>query len=104
MCCADPPEFAVPSQIVTVNAARNEVFTFDCTPSGGNPAVYSYTFLKDSVLVTEGVSGSVLTINPVERSNRGMYTCTANNTAGTAVVTRDLFVVGEFVCKEWLYV
>ena len=104
MCCADPPEVAVPSQNVTRNAARNEVFTFDCTPSGGNPAVYSYTFLKDSVPVTEGVSGSVLTINPVERSSRGMYTCTANNTASTAVVTRNLFVVGEFVCKEWLHV
>ena len=57
--------------------------------------MYSYTFLKDSVLVTEEVSGSVLTINPVVRSSRGMYTCTTNNTAGTAVVTRNLFVVGE---------
>ena len=95
MCCADPPEFTVPSQNVTRDAARNDSFTFDCTPSGGNPAVYSYTFLKDSVPVTEGVSGSVLTINPVVRSSRGMYTCTANNTAGTAGVTRNLFVVGE---------
>ena len=87
---------------MTINAARNEVFTigsesftFDCTPSGGNPAVYSYTFLKDNVPVTEGVSGSVLTINPVVRSSRGMYTCTANNTAGTGNVTRNLFVFGE---------
>ena len=96
----DPPEFAVPSQNVTRNAARSEAFTFDCTPSGGNPAVYSYTFLKGSVLVTEGVSGSVLTLNPVERVDEGTYTCTANNTAGTAVVTWNLFVVGEFVCKE----
>ena len=95
MCCADPPEFTVPSQNVTRSAASSEVFTFDCTPSGGNPAVYSYTFLKDSVPVTEGVNGSVLTINPVVRSSRGMYTCTASNTAGTAVVTRNLFVVGE---------
>ena len=95
MCCADPPEFIVTSQNVTRNAARNEVFTFDCTPSAGNPAVYSYTFVKNSVPVTEGVSGSVLTINPVVRSSRGMYTCTATNTAGTAVVTRNLFVVGE---------
>ena len=58
--------------------------------------MYSYTFLKESVPVTEGVSGSVLTINPVVRSSRGMYTCTANNTAGTTVVTRTLFVIGEF--------
>ena len=72
--------------------------TSDFTPSGGNPAVYSYTFLKDSVPVTEGVSGPVLTINPVVRSSRGVYTCTANNTAGTAVVTRNLFVVGDLVC------
>ena len=95
MCCADPPEFIITSQNVNFNATGSEVFTFDCTPSGGNPAVYSYTFLKDSVPVTEGVSGSVLTINPVVRSSSGMYTCTANNTAGTAVVTQNLFVVGE---------
>ena len=57
--------------------------------------MYSYTFLKDSVLVTEGVSGSFLTINPVVRSSRGMYTCTATNTAGAAVVTCNLFVNGE---------
>ena len=60
--------------------------------------MYSYTFLKDSVPVTEGVSGSILTINPVVRSSRGMYTCTANNTAGAAGVTQNLFVVGELVC------
>ena len=94
MCCADPPEFTVPSQNMNFNATGSEVFTFDCTPSGGNPAVYSYTFLQDSVPVTEGVSGSVLTINPVVRSSRGMYTCTANNTAGTGNVTRNLFVNG----------
>ena len=95
MCCADPPEFTVTSQNVTINTIGSEVFTFDCTPNDGNPAVYSYTFLKDSVSVTEGVSGSVLTINPVVRSSRGMYACTASSTAGTAVVTRNLFVVGE---------
>ena len=95
MCCADPPEFIVPSQSVNLNATGSEVFTFDCTPSDGNPAVYSYTFNKNGTLTTEGVSGSVLTINPVVRSSRGMYTCTANNTAGTAVVTRNLF------CEWW---
>ena len=94
MCCADPPEFTVPSQSVNLNATGSEVFTFDCTPSGGNPAVYSYTFLKDSVPVAEGVSGPVLTINPIVRSSRGVYICTANNTVGTAVVTWNLFVNG----------
>ena len=95
MCCADPPEFTVTSQNRTRNAARNESFTFDCTPSDGNPAVYSYTFIRNSAPVTEGVSGPVLTINPVLRSSRGMYTCTVNDTAGTAVVNWNLFVVGE---------
>ena len=93
--CADPPEFTVPSQSVTRFATGDESFTFDCTPSGGNPAVYSYTFRKGSVVVTEGVSGSVLTINPVVRGSRGVYTCEANNTVGMATVTRDLFVNGE---------
>ena len=102
MCCADPPEFTVTSQNVTINTIGSEVFTFGCTPSDGNPAVYSYTILKNSALVTEGVSGSVLTINLVVMSSRGMYTCTGNNTAGTAVVIRNLFVVGE-LCVKWLH-
>ena len=67
--CADPPEYTVPSQRVTRFATGDESFTFDCTPSGGNPAVYSYTFRKGSVVVTEGASGSVLTINPVVRGS-----------------------------------
>ena len=92
----DPPEFAAPNQNVTRSALLRESFVFDCIPSGGSPAVYSYTFTKSGNPITGGeVSGSVLTINPVERSSRGVYTCTANNTAGTAVVTRNLFVVGE---------
>ena len=85
---------------MTRNAVRNESFTFDCTPSGGNPAVYSYTFQKGSVVVTEGVSGSVLTINPVVRGDEGTYTCEANNTVGIATVTWNLFVVGECVYKN----
>ena len=95
MCCADPPEFTITSQIVNFNDTGSEVFTFNCTPSDGNPAVYNYTFNKNGNLTTEGVNGSVLTINPVVRSSRGVYTCTANNTAGTAVVTRNLFVNGK---------
>ena len=92
-----PPGLAVPSQNVTINNTGSEVFTFDCTPNGGNPAVYSCTFLKGRVLVTGGVNGSVLTINPVERGDEGTYTCTANNTAGGVVTTWNLFVVGECV-------
>ena len=61
--------------------------------------MYSYTFRKGSVVVTEGVSGSVLTINPIVRGSRGVYMCEANNTVGIATVTRNLFVVGEFVCE-----
>ena len=94
MFCADPPEFTIPSQNVT-RFATGKSFTFDCTPSGGNPAVYSYTFRKGSVVVTEGVSGSVLTINPVVRGSRGVYLCEANNTVGMATVIRNLFVNGE---------
>ena len=97
----DLPEFIVPSQNVTRNAAQNESFTFDCTPSGGNPAVYSYTFRKGSDVVTEGVSGSVLTINPVVRGDKETYTCEVNNTSGSTTVTHNLFVVGEFMSKMW---
>ena len=80
---------------MSINAAENGSFIFDCTPSGGNPAVYSYTFRKGSVVVTEGVSGSVLIINPVVRGSRGVYTCEANNTVGMAVISQTLFVNGE---------
>ena len=95
MYCTDPPELAAHDQNVTISALLNESFVFDCTPSGGNPAVYSYTYKRSGNPITEGVSGSVLTINPVERSSRGVYTCTANNTVGSLVVTWNLFVVGE---------
>ena len=61
--------------------------------------MYSYTFRKGSVVVTEGVSGSVLTINPVVRGGEGTYTCEVTNSAGVTTVTRNLFVVGEFVCE-----
>ena len=57
--------------------------------------MYSYRFNKKGNPTRQGVSGPVLTINPVVRSSRGMFTCTANNTAGTTVVTWNLFVVGE---------
>ena len=92
--CADPPEFTVPSQNFT-RFATGESFTFDCTPSGGNPAVYSYTFRKGSIVVTEGVSGSVLTINPVVRGSRGVYTCEASNAVGMATVSWNLFINGK---------
>ena len=95
----DPPEFTAPSQNVTRNAAQNESFTFDCTPSAGNPAVYNYTFQKGSDVVTEGVNRSVLTINPVVRGSRGVYTCEAANIVGMATITQNLFVTGEFVYK-----
>ena len=104
MYCTDPPEFIAPLQNVTRSALLNERFVFDCTPSAANPPVTRYTFKKNGNLTTEGVNGSVFTINPVERGNEGTYTCAVNNTAGPAVVTRNLFVNGEFVCKEWLHV
>ena len=53
--------------------------------------MYSYTFQKGSVVVTEGVSGSVLTINPVVRGDEGTYTCEVNNTVGMATVTWRFF-------------
>ena len=61
--------------------------------------MYSYTFRKGSVVVTEGVSGSVLTINPVVRGDEGMYACEVNNTVGMATITGNVLVVGELMCK-----
>ena len=65
--------------------------------------MYSYTFRKGSVVVTEGVSGSVLAINPVVRGDEGTYTCEVTNNVGMATVTGNLFVVGESMFVRYIF-
>ena len=79
---------------------QGNTFTFNCTPSAANPPPSSYVFERDGVEITEGVSGSILTVSPLNRSeDSGNYTCMATNEAGSVTIATHLNVLGMcFVC------
>ena len=79
---------------------QGNTFTFNCTPSVANPPPSSYVFERDGVEITEGVSGSILTVSPLNRSeDSGNYTCMATNEAGSVTIATHLNVLGMcFVC------
>ena len=94
----DVPEFAVHSKVQ--NVVFTEVFTFNCTPPAANPPPSSYVFERDGVNITEGVSGSILTVSSLKRSEDSRnYTCMVTNEAGSVTIATCLNVLGEcFVC------
>ena len=92
----DVPEFAVHSKVQ--NIVFTEVFTFNCTPSVANPPPSSYVFERDGVEITEGVSGSILTVSSLKRSeDSGNYTCTVTNEVGSVTIATCLNVLGELI-------
>ena len=97
----DVPEFAVHSKVQ--NVVLTEVFTFNCTPSAANPPPSSYVFERDGVNITEGVSGSILTVSSLKRSkDSGNYTCNVTNEAGSVTIATCLNVLGELI--EVMYI
>ena len=97
----DVPEFVVHSKVQ--NVVFTEVFTFNCTPSAVNPPPISYVFERDGVKITEGVSGSILTVSSLKRSeDSGKYTCNVTNEAGSVTIATYLNIVGELI--EVMYI
>ena len=77
---------------------QGNTFTFNCTPSAANPPPSSYVFERDGVDITEGVSGSILTVSSLKRDeDSGNYTCTVTNEAGSVTIATCLNVLGEFI-------
>ena len=73
-------------------------FTFNCTPSAANPPPSSYVFERDGAGITEGVSGSILTVSSLKRSeNSGNYTCTVTNDVGSVTIATYVNILGELV-------
>ena len=53
-------------------------------------------FERDGVDITEGVSGSILNVSSLKRSEHsGNYTCTVTNKAGSVTIATYLNVLGE---------
>ena len=75
---------------------QGNTFTFNCTPSSANPPPSSYVFKRDGVEITEGVSGAILTVSSLRRSeDSGNYTCVVANEAGNVTIATYLNVLGE---------
>ena len=73
-------------------------FVFNCTPSAANPPPSSYLFERDRMDITEGVSGSILTVSSLERSrDSGNYTCMVTNEVGRVTIVTYLNVLGELL-------
>ena len=100
------PEFdVVPPKVQSLSDSTT--FIFSCTPSENSyPKVYMYTFQLngsaisegDGVDITEGVSGSILTVSSLKRSeDSGNYTCMVTNEAGCVTIATYLNVLGEFM-------
>ena len=93
----------VPPELQILN--KSATFTFNCTPSeDGYPAVSMYVFQLNGSTISNGgnveitgVSGSILTVSSLKRSeDSGNYTCMVTNEAGSVTIATYLSVLGEY--------
>ena len=88
------PEFATLLPKVQKLAAGS-VFTLNCTPSAANPPPSRYVFERDGVDITEGVSGSILSVTFLKRDDTGNYTYTAMGIVRSVTIATYLLVTGK---------
>jgi Immunoglobulin I-set domain len=66
--------------------------TFTVTPTGGNPAVFTYQWKKSGVNIS-GATKSTLTFNPTVTTNAASYTCGVTNSAGGVLSSAGVLTV-----------
>jgi len=76
VCLSVPPEFVV---LANSTVVENQQHSITCLAMGDPSPSISWTFNGQVVPSQQGL----LTFTPVLRSNAGVYTCTASNSAGT---------------------
>ena len=73
-------------------------FILNCTPVSSNPQPTGALFyFNSSQLSGPWISESVLTISSIKREERGVYSCTVNNTVGSVTAEVTVNVLGELI-------
>ena len=79
-------------------------FILNCTPVSGNPQpTVALFYFNGSQLSGPRISEFVLTISSIKREERGVYSCTVNNTVGSVRTEVAVNVLGELI-QSMLYV
>ena len=92
----------------TLNVTYNGTLQLNCTVFSVTPPVIIWNTTADIAIPSEGIVGmntgnmykSVLTINNVDLSYTGLYTCSSTNEGGTESDDSDVTVI----CKCIYYV
>ena len=91
---AAPPRFSAVTASASVLIQKGESGTLDCSAVGVPVPTYSWIVPPAASYPYVGVS-STLTINAVDFTISGIYTCVATNSLGAVNRSFDVFVFGE---------